>query len=103
MKQHSIQPDGTVQITDQRTPAQSAAAQLDIFRQRAQAEILAAAPEHTQRNAALGILSVEEKEAIVAAVRYPRTRFHVLKQRLEAMVAAGESCDAIEALTWEQT
>lgn len=95
-----------IRIIDRRRFADVVAFQLAHFRTMATQEILAFAPEHKQRNAALGILTKEETQAITE--RIMDVREHC--QNCEALVALvtwdgndathAEACDKVQAIVW---
>lgn len=62
------------------------------MRARAEIAILSAAPEHDQRNAALGILPAAEAQAIRDAVASARAKYHAEVAELEAILV-GEGSD----------
>lgn len=99
---HFINDNGQQTVVDLRTQQNTMEAQLRIFKQRCQDAILAAAPEHDQRNAALGLLTMDEAEAIRQAVEGPRERYRALKAQMLGMLAEGASVEQIEALRWEE-
>lgn len=64
-------------------------------------EILFAAPEHDQRNAALGILSDAEAQTIRDAVASARTKYHAEVAELDAIMS-GEGTDEDKILAIKQ-
>jgi predicted transcriptional regulator len=108
LKQRIIHEDGTVEDIDDRTVAET----LDACRARlmaaCEASILEAAPEHTQRNAALGLLSDAEKAQVCSAISVRRQAFQALRQVIQSLAdgwngqeaTRASVCDAIQAVTW---
>lgn len=98
-------PDGTVSIEDDRQPDATRSQQLERLREACTASILHAAPEHTQRNAALGIVPTQP---VVDAINVRRNHYHALAAQLAAIVWDGEeatrteTCDAMEAIMWSE-
>ncbi|MFX0543176.1 hypothetical protein ACEWPM_015790 [Roseovarius sp. S4756] len=72
------------------------------MRARAERAILLAAPEHDQRNAALGILSDAEAQAVRGAVASARTAYHAEVAELDVILASdsaeSEKLDQIREL-----
>jgi len=60
-------------------------------------EILEAAPDYKQRNAALGILTTEEIDTIKTAIEATRTKCDAK----EAAIAACTTADELIAITWQ--
>ena len=58
------------------------------MRARAERAILSSAPEHEQRNAALGILPEAEAQAVRDAVSGARAAYHAEVAELDAILAA---------------
>jgi hypothetical protein len=104
-KHYLHHPDGSVTIEDTRTVEGTRAEHLDRIRTACTASILAVAPEHTQRNAALGIVPIEP---IVEAISARRDLYHTLQASILAVTWDGQeatrtaACDAIEAVQWEE-
>lgn len=98
-------PDGSVTIEDDRTVEGTRADHLERLRAACTASILSVAPEHTQRNAALGIVP---SEPIVEAISARRDLYHALQASIIAVAWDGQegtraaACDAIEAIRWEE-
>jgi hypothetical protein len=94
-------PDGTVTVEDTRTPPTVYLEQLERLRAACTASILAVAPEHTQRNAALGIVPAGP---VVADIASRRDEYHQLAASLQAAFDGvgtdAERCDAMEAIQW---
>lgn len=75
---------------------------VDSMRQRCTARILAAAPEHRQRNAALGLLPEADVLTIKAAIAQERSLFAEYERLIAALLADGgltaeQQCNAIES------
>lgn len=95
-----------IRTIDRRIFADVVAFQLAHFQTMATQEILAFAPEHKQRNAALGILSQEETQAITEGIMDVREHC----QNCEALVCLvawdgtvdthAEACDKVQAIVW---
>lgn len=98
-------PDGTVTIEDDRQPELTRSEQLNRLREACTASILQAAPEHTQRNAALGIVPMQP---VVDAISVRRNHYHALAAQLAAIVWNGEeatrtqTCDEMESILWSE-
>lgn len=58
------------------------------MRARAERSILSVAPKHDQRNAALGILSEAEAQAVRDAVASARAEYHAEVAELDAILAS---------------
>lgn len=99
-------PDGTVRIIDNRRLQDVIAWQLAMIKQCASDRILAFAPEHSQRNAALGLLSDRDTLAIRNFISATRTRCDELETEIAAVHWDGQrathaaACDAVQAVTW---
>ena len=65
-----------------------------LGKERTRTNILAAAPEYQQRNAALGLLEASEKEAVLATIQYHRDACDATKI---AILAAGTAAEAVTA------
>ncbi len=95
-----------LRIIDRRRFADLVEFQLAHFKTMATEEILAFAPEHKQRNAALGILTQSETQAIIKKIVDIRNHCH----NCEALVALitwdgndathAEACNKIQAVVW---
>ena len=98
-------PDGSVTIEDDRQPELTRSEQLNRLREACTASILHAAPEHTQRNAALGIVPMQP---VVDAINVRRDHYHALAAQLAAIVWDGQDitrtdvCDEMEAVQWSE-
>ena len=98
-------PDGTVTIEDDRQPELTRSEQFNRLRQACTESILSAAPEHTQRNAALGIVPMQP---VVDAISVRRDHYHALAAQLATIVWDGaeatrtETCDSMEAVQWSE-
>jgi hypothetical protein len=97
-------PDGSVTVEDTRTVDLVYAQQLERLRTACTESILSVAPEHTQRNAALGIVP---SAPVVADITVRRDRFHSLASELFAAFngpgTVSERCDAMEEVQWQET
>lgn len=100
-------PDGTTTMVDQREFYSLKTYQLNYIRERAKELILEQAPDYKQRNAALGLLSDAEANAIRASIQQIRTISNQKEAAIEAITWDGNpatraaACDAIEAIYWE--
>lgn len=98
--------DGTVEHIDQRTVDACRAFATAQLRRACTASILAAAPEHKQRNAALGVLPREDLDAITDAIRTRRDAFARLYAEIIAVDWDGveatrpAACDQILSVRW---
>jgi hypothetical protein len=81
--------------------------QLQVIRERAKELILTAAPEYKQRNAALGLLSDAEANAIRAHIMSVRTISNQKEAEILAVVWDGTeasrpaACDAVQSVRWD--
>jgi hypothetical protein len=81
--------------------------QLNAVKSRAMELILEGAPEYKQRNAALGLLSDAEANAIRAHIQSIRTISNQKEVQIEAITWNGDpatraaACDAIEQIYWD--
>lgn len=102
----TVAADGSATVTDARTVDACAAERLRYLRGWCEVQILEVAPEHTQRNAALGLLPEPERLELVAAIQALRARYHAAAAAVAAIVAANaadpgvvgraDACDAID-------
>lgn len=98
--------DGTVEHVDERTVEACRSFVIDRLRAACTASILAAAPEHRQRNAALGLLPREELDAITDAIQTRRAAFARLLAEIIAVdwdgteAARAAVCDRILSVRW---
>jgi len=99
--------DGSTTIVDQREFYSWKQYQLDTIRQKAKELILEHAPDFKQRNAALGLLTDAEANAIRAHIQSVRTVSNQKEAQIEAITWDGDpathaaACDAIEAINWD--
>ena len=99
-------PDGSVRVIDDRRYLDVVAWQIESVKQQARDQILAAAPEHRQRNAALGLLTVAETDVIVSAISMARNKSAELQRAIAAVRWNGQeesrsaACDAVQRVTW---
>ncbi len=97
--------DGTVTIEDDRIFEIVRSEHLDRLRSACTASILEVAPEHTQRNAALGIIPAQP---VIDAITARRDQYHTLRAQIESVVWDGSEssrticCDAIESIVWSE-
>jgi len=81
--------------------------QLQTIRNRAKDLILEGAPEYKQRNAALGLLSDAEANAIRAHIESIRTISNQKETEILAVIWDGQestraaACDAVQAVRWD--
>jgi hypothetical protein len=99
-------PDGSTTLVDQREFYSLKEYQLHYIRERAKELIVEQAPEFKQRNAALGLLTDAEANAIRAHIQSIRTISNQKESQIEAVTWDGDptthaaACDAIEAINW---
>ena len=107
MKISYTNPDGSTTLVDNREFYSYKAYYLNYIRERAHDLIIAGAPEYKQRNAALGLLSDAEANAIRAHIQSIRTISNQKEAALEAITWDGDpathaaACDQIETVTWD--
>jgi len=95
-----------LRIIDRRRFADLVEFQLSHFKTMATEEILAFAPEHKQRNAALGILSQNETQEIKEKINDVIEHYNNCKALVNMVswdgsdVTHAESCDRIQAILW---
>jgi len=81
--------------------------QLKVIREAAKERILAAAPEHKQRNAALGLLDPVETQALKDAIQAIRNKSNLYESQITSVVWDGQestrpaACNAVQAVRWE--
>lgn len=79
---------------------------LAYIREQAKEDILAAAPEYKQSNAALGLLSAEETQDIKDAIQEVRTKSNTKEAQILSITWDGQessrvaACDAVDAIVW---
>jgi hypothetical protein len=94
-------------INDDRVFSDCVEFQLKQIRQRARDLILADAPEYKQRNAALGLLSDAEANAIRAHIESIRIISNQKETEILSVVWDGTeatrpaACDAVQAVRWD--
>jgi hypothetical protein len=107
MKIITSNPDGSFNIDDRREFYSLQEWQLNFIRTRAKEIILETAPEHKQRNAALGLLSTQETEIIKNIIQDTRIIANQKEAAIQAVTWNGDpsthaaACDAIEATQWQ--
>ena len=107
MKISYTNPDGSTTLVDNREFYSYKDYYLKYIRERAHDLIIAGAPEYKQRNAALGLLSDAEANAIRAHIQSIRTISNQKEAALEAITWNGDpathaaACDQIETVTWD--
>lgn len=95
-----------LRIIDRRKFADLVQFQLAHFKTMATEEILVFAPEHKQRNAALGILSQSETQEIKEKINDILEHYNNCKALVNmvswdgAVATHAEACDKIQALVW---
>jgi hypothetical protein len=98
---------GQQTVIDNRIFSECVAFQLKHIRDRAGELILAAAPEHKQRNAALGLLSEEETQALKDHIQSTRNQSNEKESQILAVSWDGQeatrsaACDAVQAVVWD--
>jgi hypothetical protein len=101
--------DGAVRITDNRSVDACREFAIRHLRDRCTETILASAPEHKQRNAALGLLDTVEHAQIVQTIALNRARYAALEAVVNGVQWDGfeatraSACDAIMAISWDST
>jgi hypothetical protein len=107
MIEHEYSTDGVLlNVIDRRIFADVVEFQLAHFKANATQEILAFAPEHKQRNAALGILTQSETQLIkekinAVVVHYNNCKALVNMVSWDGAVAThAEACDKVQAVVW---
>ena len=99
--------DGSTTIIDQREFYSWKQYYLNTIREKAKELILEQAPEYKQRNAALGLLSDAEANAIRAHIQSIRTISNQKEVQIEAITwnndpaTRAAACDAIEQIYWD--
>jgi hypothetical protein len=99
-------PDGSTTLVDQREFYSLKEFQFSYIREKAKELILEQAPEYKQRNAALGLLSDAEANAIRAHIQNICTISNQKEAQIEAITWNGDAathaaaCDAIEEIGW---
>lgn len=98
--------DGTIERIDWRTVVACRIFAVAELRRACTSSILAAAPEHMQRNAALGLLAPEEADAVREAIQQRRTVFAALHAEILAIAwdekesTRAQTCDRILSVRW---
>lgn len=96
---------GVVTTTDARTVEACREGAIALLDALATSAILLEAPEHKQRNAALGLLSQVEADAIRSSITTWRARFAGARASIEAVAWDGQEstraacCDYIQSIT----
>lgn len=99
--------DGSLTVVDDRVFDTVKQNQLQYIREHAKQLILEGAPEYKQRNAALGLLTDSEANAIRAHIQSIRSISNQKETQIEAVTWDGDpathatACDAVEAIGWE--
>lgn len=98
---------GQYEFVDERNFAFCVNYQLKTIRETAKEKILAAAPEHKQRNAALGLLDPVETQALKDAIQAIRAQSNLYESQINAVVWDGQestraaACNAVQAVRWQ--
>ena len=98
---------GQYEFVDERNFAFCVDHQLKSIRETAKERILAVAPEHKQRNAALGLLDPAEAQALKDAIQTIRTQSNLYESQILSVVWDGQestrpaACDAVQAVRWQ--
>jgi hypothetical protein len=101
-----INADGSTTIVDNRIFSIVVENQIESFKMAASNDILKLCPEFKQRNAAMGLLSVEETEYITNTIQNIRNKCNFLEQEVLKVVWDGTeenrsaACDAVQAIYW---
>ena len=109
ISKHTIHDEGTGQthIIDERVFSLCVEHQLNVIRERAKELILAAAPEYKQRNAALGLLTLNETYELKQAIETVRATSNSKESEINAVTWDGQestrsaACDAVQAVRWD--
>jgi len=102
-----LEDTGQVLTIDERIFSHCVEYQLKIIRERAKDLILEGAPEYKQRNAALGLLSDTEANAIRAHIESVRTISNQKEAEILAVIWDGQestraaACDAVQNVRWD--
>lgn len=102
--QHIYYPDGTLEIIDDRIFEDCKTFHIGRIKKLATERILELAPEHKQRNAALGLLSQEETDGIKSTIQTIRNAVNSAEQQIISIVWDGTeetraaACDAVQAV-----
>jgi hypothetical protein len=105
--QYLHHPDGSTTIIDTRVFSECVTFQLNLVRERAKELILQVAPDYKQRNAALGLLSDTEANAIRAHIENIRTISNQKEAEILAVIWDGQestraaACDAVQNVHWD--
>lgn len=98
---------GETTVIDKRVFNDCVVNQLRYIREAAAKEILDFAPEYKQRNAALGLLSEEEIQAMKEHIQSVRNHSNELESQIAAISWNGQestrsaACDAVQAIVWD--
>jgi hypothetical protein len=94
-------------IIDERVFSHCVENQLKIIREKAKELILEIAPEHKQRNAALGLLSQEETEQLKTSIQNIRNTSNQKEQEILSVIWDGTeqnrpiACDSVQKIRWD--
>jgi len=97
---------GQYEFIDERTFQFCVDYQLKVIRETAKEKIIAVAPEHKQRNAALGLLSTEETDELKNSINSIRAISNSLEQQILNVSWDGNestkstACDSIQNVRW---
>lgn len=98
---------GQTIVIDNRIFSRCVEKQLETIRGYAKQVILESAPEHKQRNAALGLLSEQETQYLKETIQNIRNISNQKEQEIFSVVWDGTeetraaACDAVQAVRWE--
>ena len=107
MRECTTNLDGTETCIDTRVFSQIKTLQLEYIRETAKQLIFAVAPEYKQRNAALGLLSLEETEEIKNHIQTIRTISNQKETEILSVTWDGTeetrsaACNAVQAVRWD--
>ena len=105
-KHYIYNENGEITIIDNRNFLDCKMFQLKYLQETAMKKILAAVPEYKQRNAALGLLTVEENEEIKTFIQNVRNECNLLEEQVNSIVWDGQeetraaACDAIQSIAF---
>lgn len=97
---------GEITFIDNRVFSECVDYQLQELKRIASEKILTIAPEHKQRNAALGLLSEQETQIIKDHIQNIRTQSNLMETQISSILWDGQestksvACDAVQAIFW---
>lgn len=94
-------------VVDNRIFSHCVEHQLKVIREHAKELILSLAPDHKQRNAALGLLTPQETEDLKITIQNIRTVSNQKEQEILSVVWDGTedtrsaACDTVQSVRWD--